>query len=633
MNNLSVKTKSVIPLLLMAGLFIGVIAKSANTMLQMSSRYSAITLSSAPAVLNIARFTRSLTNLSVDALLLASYKCTEGDASKCQSLLVQVQQEEAYARRLLDVARTADPSRQPEIADYDKFLDHALAELKPLLDAGMRDDAAVGPGISAFTLEMKEFMTATTAANQTITDRDDRVSKELQQDAAGNLWLVICVGLVAVSIGAGFTVWVAVVKISQPLQRLSAAMRTLADGDLSAEVAGQERRDEIGAMAQAVQVLKDNAVKAVAQEADAVAARAGRAAERSRIEAERAKDAAEDEVAIAALAEGLGALAAGNLVHQITADVAPKTRQLKDDFNVTATRLRETMNGIASAIHGMTSGTSEISQASDDLSRRTEQQAASLEQTAAALDQITATVRTTADSAGHVRGIIATAKQDAEHSQAVVQDTVVAMGEIESSAQQVSQIIGVIDEIAFQTNLLALNAGVEAARAGDAGRGFAVVAQEVRALAQRSAQAAKEIKQLISTSSKQVDRGVKLVDETGQSLNRIAVHVAEIYASIVAIAASAQEQASGLLEVNTAINQMDQVTQQNAAMVEQSTAASHSLVQETEALGRLTGYFQIGERLAAAPVRAPARAPLKVVRGGRPALAVANADADGWKEF
>ena len=330
-----------------------------------------------------------------------------------------------------------------------------------------------------------------------------------------------------------------------------------------------------------------------------------------------ARETAEDQIAIAALARGLTALAGGDLRHQLTERVSGKTKQLKDLFNRTATQLRESVVTIAAAIGGLRSGSMEVGQAADDLSRRTEQQAASLEQTAAALEQITTTVRKTAESANDAQGIVSVTKADAEKSGQVVHDAVDAMSEIEKSSTSISQIIGVIDEIAFQTNLLALNAGVEAARAGEAGRGFAVVASEVRALAQRSAQAAREIKELISESTRHVGRGVKLVGETGQSLGRIVSQVAQLHGAIAEIAASAQEQAIGLQEVNTAVSQMDQVTQQNAAMVEESTAASRSLVAETAELERLTSYFQTSApevdrsptpmRRAAAPARAQAR--------------------------
>ena len=220
------------------------------------------------------------------------------------------------------------------------------------------------------------------------------------------------------------------------------------------------------------------------------------------------------------------------------------------------------------------------------------------------------------------------ARKTADESSRVVQDAVAAMSMIETSAGQISQIIGVIDEIAFQTNLLALNAGVEAARAGDAGRGFAVVASEVRALAQRSAEAAKEIKALISASSQQVARGVQLVGETGRALHQIAQHVVGVDGIVVQITAGAQEQATGLAEINTAVNQMDQVTQQNAAMVEQSTAATHSVAKETESLASLTAQFRLLDAAPPRPAAQPKRTPRLATFQGNTALA-----QDTWKEF
>ncbi len=412
--------------------------------------------------------------------------------------------------------------------------------------------------------------------------------------------------------------WLVSRDITASVGALTSGMDRLANGDLAVVVPGTGRRDEFGGMARALLVFKENGLQRVALEGEIAANRASVEADRARSEAGKAREAAEDQLAITALARGLNHLANGNLTHQIAEAFAPKTQQLKDDFNVTAARLRQTIATMAGAIHGITNGTGEITQAADDLSRRTEQQAASLEQTAAALDQITATVRKTAEGANHVQAVVSTAKTNAEQSSGVMREAVTAMDGIRKASQEVGQIIGVIDEIAFQTNLLALNAGVEAARAGDAGRGFAVVASEVRALAQRSAQAAKEIKQLISASSNQIGQGVRLVSETGESLQRIAGQVSDVYTAITEIAASAKEQSAGLQEVNVAVNQMDQVTQQNAAMVEQSTAASHSLAQEAAELGRLTQQFQVDEapsgRTAGAKVQSMRRPPrLKVV--------------------
>jgi|CXWL01.1.fsa_nt_gi methyl-accepting chemotaxis protein len=316
--------------------------------------------------------------------------------------------------------------------------------------------------------------------------------------------------------------------------------------------------------------------------------------DRMAAEAERDARAAEQTTVVTSLASGLRQLAEGNLTSRITTSFTADYEQLRADFNEAMSKMQEAMKSVVVNAGGIRTGAGEISQASDDLSRRTEQQAASLEQTAAALDEITATVRKTAEGSKQANALVATTRSDAEASGQVVQETVAAMAEIEKSSKQISQIIGVIDEIAFQTNLLALNAGVEAARAGDAGRGFAVVASEVRALAQRSSEAAKEIKGLISASSQHVETGVDLVGDAGKALRGIVAKVGEISGLVSEIAASAQEQATALAEVNTAINQMDQVTQQNAAMVEQSTAASHSLTQEADELMGLIARFQTG---------------------------------------
>ncbi|HST92598.1 MAG TPA: methyl-accepting chemotaxis protein, partial [Brevundimonas sp.] len=253
-------------------------------------------------------------------------------------------------------------------------------------------------------------------------------------------------------------------------------------------------------------------------------------------------------------------------------------------------------------------------------------------------DEITATENRTATASRQASETVKAAKRDAETSGIVVRDAVSAMGAIEKSAQEISQIIGVIDEIAFQTNLLALNAGVEAARAGDAGRGFAVVASEVRALAQRSAEAAKEIKVLISASTTQVNSGVSLVGQTGDALDRIVGRVAEIDGLVSEIAASAQEQATGLQQVNTAVNQMDQVTQQNAAMVEESTAASHALSQEAETLAASVSRFEIGAvarpaRAAPAAAHRPVAVLKTVGRGGAALKPAFVGSEEGWEEF
>ena len=323
-------------------------------------------------------------------------------------------------------------------------------------------------------------------------------------------------------------------------------------------------------------------------------------AQRQEAEAARRQTEEQQTAAMTALAEALGQLADGDLTRPLSAPLAPQFEGVKSDFNTAVERLRTAMLAVAESTGGIRTGADEISAASDDLSRRTEQQAASLEETAAALHELTESVRKAASGARDTASMVDAAKGEAVRSGEVVDRAVAAMGEIDGSSKQIGQIIGVIDEIAFQTNLLALNAGVEAARAGEAGRGFAVVASEVRALAQRSSEAAKEIRNLITQSAGQVQSGVALVAETGDALRRIVDRVVEIDRSVAEIAASAEEQSRALSEVNSAVGQMDGVTQRNAAMVEQATAAAHSLRKETDQLNALVARFRTGQAPAAA---------------------------------
>lgn len=317
--------------------------------------------------------------------------------------------------------------------------------------------------------------------------------------------------------------------------------------------------------------------------------------ERAAVEKEREARAAEQAHVVRTLADGLRKMSAGDLTACIVDSFTGDYEELRKDFNSALEKLQETIKTVLAASHAIGSGANEISRAAEDLSHRTEQQAASLEETAAALEEITATVKKTADNAKHASEIVSTAKAAAENGGQVVGSVITAMDNIAQSSKQITDIIGVIDEIAFQTNLLALNAGVEAARAGDAGRGFAVVAQEVRALAQRSSEASREIKTLIKASGEHVGSGVKLVDESGLALKAIVEQVIEINALVSEMAQAAQQQSTGIEEVNAAVSQMDQVTQQNAAMVEESTAASRSLAGETADLTDLVSYFQVGQ--------------------------------------
>ncbi len=449
----------------------------------------------------------------------------------------------------------------------------------------------------------------------------------------------------ALGIWAGVMVFLALAgmimsrAITLPYVATVARMEALAGGDIDTPITFTQHKDCVGRLAKAMQKFRDDAMAKVAAEAHIEETRRLAESERLRQEAEAQKYIDAHNVFMAAISDALHRLSDGDLTCRLMEAFSEDYEKIRADFNRSAEKLQQVMLSVATNTQAIRSGTREISVAADDLSRRTEQQAASLEETAAALGEITTTVRKTAQGATHAREVVSTAKHDAEKGSDVVRQAISAMSGIEKSSQQIGQIIGVIDEIAFQTNLLALNAGVEAARAGDAGRGFAVVASEVRALAQRSAEAAKEIKALISASTGQVEQGVDLVAETGKALARIFAQIAEIDTIVSEIAVSAQDQSTGLQEVNTAVSQMDQVTQQNAAMVEESTAASQTLSHETEELTRIIGRFRVGDEvddvvpMPRSSSKPAARAALKTVnqRGG--AAVKVQPQQDEWEEF
>ena len=388
---------------------------------------------------------------------------------------------------------------------------------------------------------------------------------------------------------------VVVRNISRMIRSIQQRMGRLADGDTASAIPFTDRTDEIGDMAQSVETFRQGALRNAQLEAEAAANRSRAEAEQAEMQA-RAQAEAEErlERATQTFAVNLRRLAQGDMFCEIDTPMTAQFEALRADFNTSVRQLREALLSVGHSVSIVTNGSKEISDASDNLAKRTEQQAASLEETAAALEEITANVVATSRRAAEARDVVRDARSRADQSGAVVRNAVSAMQRIEESSRQINQIISVIDEIAFQTNLLALNAGVEAARAGEAGKGFAVVAQEVRELAQRSANAAKEIKGLISNSTVAVSEGVKLVSDTGEGLSAIEQLVQAINAHMDAIATAAHEQSSGLGEVNTAVNHMDQATQQNAAMVEEMNAAGAGLAQESFKLSDLLSQFQLG---------------------------------------
>ena len=446
------------------------------------------------------------------------------------------------------------------------------------------------------------------------------------------IWLIVLSSVSVVIIGG--SIWTVQSGVIKPLKKLQDAMFNLAAGDLKTAIYGEDRKDEVGQMAAAVVVFRDNGVERVRLEQVAEETRQA-------TEEQKARDAAEIAFAVDAIAEGLGNLSDGDLASRIDTPLAAHLDSLRNDFNTAVAKLQSTLRAVGDNARVIDSGATEIFDAANDLSRRTEQQAASVEETAAALEQIATTVKDSSRRAVEAGELVNHARETADKSGEVVSKAVTAMQSIQSSSKKISTIIGVIDEIAFQTNLLALNAGVEAARAGEAGKGFAVVAMEVRELAHRSATAAKEIKELIINSTDEVHSGVALVAETGRALEAITAEVVEINKHVNAIAEGSREQALGIQEINMAINQLDQGTQHNAAMVEQSTAAGKSLANEAATLTELLAQFKLDDDKSSrrkqakqdeethAPVRRSAEFKPSLARTPAATRTPVDVDADG----
>jgi methyl-accepting chemotaxis protein len=564
----------------------------------------------------------------------------------------------AYASFNADLAKARGLGPTP---DEVTVLNSAEAGMRSYMETGTRvialsDSGDTDGANTILRTEMIASADAAIAALNQLVVLSDQHAQEAYADAESAYASTLTITFTAIGIVAAAVIgaiWFAITNIARPIQTITHSMNNLAKGDADTGIPFAGRADEIGEMAAAVEVFRTNALEGRRLESEASQLR-------NQTEEQRRQTAEQDRIraeamaqATSGMADGLKQLADGNLTFQLSQSFAAEFESLRVDFNQAVVRLQETMTSVSGSTSAIAAGSREISQSAEDLSKRTEQQAASLEETAAALDQITTNVANSSKRAEEARTVAIQANQNATQSGQVVANAVNAMGKIEQSSNQISNIIGVIDDIAFQTNLLALNAGVEAARAGEAGKGFAVVAQEVRELAQRSATAAKEIKDLIRNSSVEVANGVQLVSQTGEALKTIEAYIVTINQHMDAIATSSREQSVGLNEVNTAVNQMDQVTQQNAAMVEEASAAGATLASEANRLRELIGQFDLGRgstpaaalrstaavmaaRPNAAPAPSPARSMVgKIAKafGGGKASAAAAPSAENWEEF
>jgi methyl-accepting chemotaxis protein len=487
---------------------------------------------------------------------------------------------------------------------------------------------------------IQPFQANYTRMTATLSNMTDLVATASNQQAAGSiakanaiskiLYIFVACTFAGVAIIGGIIIY----AIRRSVKDISEATEQLATGRDDMDLDRLDRHDEFGAIVRSLKTFRTNQRRIVAMRTEQEQAAAREETLRATQERERAMAQQEQAQVVNNLAAALESLASGDLSHSITDSFPEGYEKVRKDFNAAVAKLADAMSAINTAVGAMTHGTSEISEASDDLSRRSEDQAARLEETAASIDEIAATVRKTAGAAQQASEVVTTTKSRAETSSQVAARALVAMEEINRFSREITQIVGIIDEIAFQTNLLALNAGIEAARAGDAGRGFAVVATEVRALAVRSADSAKQIKTLISSSTKSVGSGVELVSEMSIGLKEILARVTDVSNLVVEIAAAAGEQATGLASVNSAVNMIDKVTQQNAAVAEQTAAASRNLAEEADGLATLMARFQlkadrgtsaISKRLSPSPPGTPAR-----LTSTKPALKIV--EQKDWRE-
>ena len=527
--------------------------------------------------------------------------------------------------RLPKIQSTADANELQQLQTIRAALDAYFGTIRAMVDTAEKDSGNVAAISAALgkALDAQKTVTDTVKVYSTYSGKTLAQARTDAVDSSNMMLIVSAVSALAfILIGSVISMIVARRGIVGPIRDLTEAMKRLADGDIDGVSVDANRRDSIGEMASAVEVFRSNALamrdlkaqEATLQErssdlqssissvvASAVAGDfSGRIhkdyhnEDLNRFAAGVNELVASVDLAVTEVRRVIASLADADLTQSMEGQFQGAFAELQTNVNTTMVRLRATMNNVRSAAGTINNNSAELSSAANDLSKRTEQQAAALEETAAALDEITQTVRAASARATEARDMVHETKQSAAKSGDIVRSAVTAMSRIEDSSTKINQIIGVIDEIAFQTNLLALNAGVEAARAGEAGRGFAVVAQEVRELAQRSANAAKEIKTLISASASEVEGGVSLVRSTGDALLEIEDLVKRVNEHVESIATAAREQATALAEINSSVNHMDQMTQQNAAMVEETTAASETLAEESRHLQTILQNFKLG---------------------------------------
>ncbi|NHT77380.1 methyl-accepting chemotaxis protein [Rhizobiaceae bacterium CRRU44] len=580
---------------------------------------------------------REAMDLRVDVISISrmTYQLAAEPAKAADVRTEAARRQSEMLARLPKIEAAADATQKAQIKTVEEKLTSYFATIDAMVDAAAAPsaDTASMAGPLGLALDAQKAVTAAVKVYSTYSgDALAAARAEALQSSSTTMFVAIGAAIAAIALGGFVSLLVARRGIVAPVREMTGVMRELSEGRLDVGTMDTARRDEIGEMARALDVFRRNAIAMRDMKAQEAALQASSSDLQSSIASVVAAAVAGDftaridrdygspdlnrfaasvnelvgsvDQAIAELRRVIEALSQADLTQSMNGRFQGAFGELQANVNATMVTLRSTMESVRGAGSTISESSAELSGAANDLSKRTEQQAAALEETAAALDEITATVRTASMRANEAQDMVRETKASAERSGAIVRSAVDAMGRIEDSSSRIGQIIGVIDEIAFQTNLLALNAGVEAARAGEAGRGFAVVAQEVRELAQRSANAAKEIKTLISASASEVEGGVTLVRSTGTALLEIEKLVNQVNGHVESIATASREQATALGEINTSVNHMDQMTQKNAAMVEETTAASETLADQSRQLQQLLARFRLEQGYEAGVRRA-----------------------------
>ncbi len=612
LQDLAIRTKIAIPLVIIGLISLATAVYGGWEFGRIQKTYSDLISQRATAILDSARATRAMSDISRDLYKAIAYP----EYMKQNSTAID-EVRKSYDRslaRLVD-AKISFPQKASEFDALARRFTALKGQVDDIMGQAARDeDLAALSVMSQLDKTIGEIVADADKLNDGVKADTEATSAGLDAEARSLNQLMLALSALGVLLGLVGAMVLARQSITRPLDLLKQRMGNLADGNYQVAIEGQARKDEIGAMARAVQIFKDNGMAVQRLEAETAEGREASEAQRLEIEQERAvrtqeqeRLAAEQKQVMNLLAEGLDLLSQGDLTYRIEAQVAADYEKLRDDFNLAVTHLSETIRTIQATSGDVGNAAHEINSGADDLSKRTEEQASSLEQTAATTEELAASVKASANASRQAVALADEAMDVARKGGAIVGEAVEAMTRIEAASRKISDITSVIDEIAFQTNLLALNAAVEAARAGDAGKGFAVVASEVRSLAQRSSDAAKDITALITESGSEVAQGVGLVRSAGEALERIVAASRKVSATVSDISAASAEQANGIDEMSQTVAHMDEMTQQNAALAEESAASATALANQIQRLNELVASFRTGDGSEERQGQAPAR--------------------------